>query len=631
MPTISGHLLPWLRHPPETFRADLRALAKAAAPPTPAQLADMAGHALDLDQLLALDRVAARGGQAGFAGLRLALLTDGMADYAAPALRATGLRHGFALSLFVPPYGQATAEILDPAGEMAAFRPEAVLRAWTAESLGLTTPRMAPAEAEAAVAAALARATRETTQLQATGAAIVILETLPLPADPWAGHLDRRFAGAVRAQIAAFNTGLAALAGAQAAVLLDTDHLAATVGYAAWQDAALWHRAKVPMALEVIPLYADHVLRLLRAARGRSAKCLVLDLDNTLWGGVIGDDGLEGIRIGQGSAEGEAFLAVQRYALMLKARGIVLAVCSKNEAAAARLPFEQHPDMALRLDDIAVFVANWTDKATNLATIARTLNIGTDALVFLDDNPAERARVRQSLPEVAVPEVGEDPARYPSTVAQAGYFEALALTADDAARAEQYRANAARTAEMAEIGDYDAYLASLDMRCEIRPFDATGRARIAQLINKSNQYNLTTRRYTEAEVAMVEADPACFACQVRLADRFGDNGMISVVIFRKAGPEWHCDTWLMSCRVLKRRVEEAVLAHVVAAARAAGATALTGNYIPSAKNAMVADHFARLGFALQGGGAGGQTDWRLDLAHWQAPVLPMRIDALSPV
>jgi len=353
--------------------------------------------------------------------------------------------------------------------------------------------------------------------------------------------MDRRAPGSPAAQVAAVNAAMADLCDSHAAVLFDVDALAALVGRDAWCDIGLWHRAKQPVALEFVPLYAEKFAQLLRALRGRAGKCLVLDLDNTCWGGIIGDDGLEGIAIGHGSAAGEAHLALQHYALDLKARGVVLAVCSKNEEAAARLPFEKHPDMALRLDDIAVFVANWTDKASNLAHIAKVLNIGVDALVFLDDNPAERA-----------------------------------LSADDAQRAEQYRANAQRAVAMETIGDYDAYLRSLDMVCTLAPFDRTGRTRIAQLINKSNQFNLTTRRYTEADVAAMETDPDIFALQVRLTDKFGDNGMISVVVFRKGPRDWVCDTWLMSCRVLKRRVEEAVLAAVAYAARAEGAQRLVG-------------------------------------------------------
>jgi FkbH-like protein len=288
-------------------------------------------------------------------------------------------------------------------------------------------------------------------------------------------------------------------------------------------------------------------------------KCLVLDLDNTLWGGVVGDDGMHGLVLGQGDAVGEAFLAVQRAAGWLHSRGVLLAVCSKNDDAVARAAFRDHPDMLLRLEDIAVFQANWHDKATNLRAIATALSIGPAALVLLDDNPAERALVRSELPEVAVPELPADPAGYPAVLLAAGYFEALGFTTEDRARAGHYRADAQRAALATSCVDMDAYLQSLEMTIHFAPFDVVGRARIAQLTNRSNQFNLTTRRRDEAALSALESRADAFTLQIRLADRFGDNGMIGVVICTAAGTDWVIDTWLMSCRVLNRRVEEAVL------------------------------------------------------------------------
>jgi FkbH-like protein len=362
------------------------------------------------------------------------------------------------------------------------------------------------------------------------------------------------------------------------------------------------------------------------ALRGKSRKCLVLDLDNTLWGGTIGDDGIEGITLGQGDATGEAFLEVQRTALALRDRGIVLAVSSKNDDAVARTAFAAHPDMLLRADHIAVFQANWNDKATNIAAIARELSLGIDALVFLDDNPVERNFVREALPQVAVPELPHDPALYSRTLAAAGYFETVAFSAEDRKRAEYYQDNARRVALQSNVGDLDAYLASLEMRISFRPFDEEGRARIAQLINKSNQFNLTTRRYSEAEVAGIEADPEVLSLQVRLVDRFGDNGMIGVVVARPRDAETlEIDTWLMSCRVLGRRVEHAVLREIVLQARARGVSKLIGVYLPTAKNAMVAEHYAKLGFALVARAESGASTWELHTAV-ELEAAPMAVD-----
>ena len=281
--------------------------------------------------------------------------------------------------------------------------------------------------------------------------------------------------------------------------MLDVASLAETVGLANWHSPAQWNIAKFAFDAKFLPLYADHVGRILGALRGKSRRCLVLDLDNTVWGGVIGDDGLEGIVIGQGDATGEAYLDVQRTALALRERGVVLAVASKNSDEIARSVFREHPEMLLRENHIAVFQANWNDKATNISAIANELALGIEAMVFLDDNPVERGLIREMLPQVAVPELPDDPALYARTLAAAGYFEAIAFSEEDRQRAEFYQDNARRVTLQKQAGDVDAYLVSLNMRIDFRPFDATGRSRIAQLINKSNQFNLTTRRYTEAE------------------------------------------------------------------------------------------------------------------------------------
>jgi FkbH-like protein len=290
----------------------------------------------------------------------------------------------------------------------------------------------------------------------------------------------------------------------------------------------------------------------------------------------------------------------------------VLAVSSKNTDEVARAPFEQHPEMLLKLDHIAVFQANWNDKATNIQAIAEELSLGLDSIVFLDDNPAERGLVRKLLPQVAVPELPEDPSDYARILAAGGYFEAVTLAAEDLKRAGFYQDNAKRAILQKQAGGVDAYLASLDMTITFQPFEGKGRARIVQLINKSNQYNLTTRRYTEPEILELESDPKVFTLQVRLADIFGDNGMISVVICRPAGNDtWEIDTWLMSCRVLGRKVEHSVLRKIVEHARAAGIHKLIGTYRPTDRNKLVADHYARLGFNKVQEEESGLTAWEL--------------------
>jgi FkbH-like protein len=379
-----------------------------------------------------------------------------------------------------------------------------------------------------------------------------------------------------------------------------------------WHSHKQWYAGKLPFDARYLPLYADHVARVLGALRGKSRRCLVLDLDNTLWGGVIGDDGLEGIVIGQGDAAGEAYLDVQRMALALNERGIVLAVSSKNDEAIARRPFREHSEMLLREDRIAIFQANWADKASNVAAIAKELNLGLDAMVLVDDNPAERELVRSTFPDVAVPELPEDPSQYARYIAAAGYFEAASFSQDDSNRIRSYRADARRIEIRDAAADLDSYLTALDMRIAFRPFDAANRSRIASLINKSNQYNLTTRRYGEIDVAGFEIDPKIFTLQVRLEDRFGDNGTISLVICRATGPnQWEIDTWVMSCRVLGRRVEHAVLNEILEHARRRGIETIVGSFVPSGRNELVRDHYSRLGFTLLERDAAGPSQWTI--------------------
>jgi FkbH-like protein len=372
-------------------------------------------------------------------------------------------------------------------------------------------------------------------------------------------------------------------------------------GIERWHDPALWHRSKQEIALTAAPLYGDLVGRLLAAKQGRSFKCLVLDLDNTIWGGVIGDDGLEGIVLGQGDPLGEAYVAFQEFARELSRRGIVLAVCSKNDEANALEPFDKHPEMVLRRPDIVSFVANWSDKPTNIRAIAQELNVGLDSLVFLDDNPFERNFVRKELPMVAVPEVADDPAYYARAIADAGYFEGLSITDEDRERTSQYQGNKARDAlRRSSATNLEDYLRGLEMRLVWKRFDRLGLQRIVQLINKSNQFNLTTRRYTEEDVLSVMADPAAFGLQLRLLDRFGDNGVIAIVVGRLQPTDRDIviDTWLMSCRVLGRQVEPTTLNLIAQEARKLDARRIVGEYLPTSKNGMVKDHYERLGFII---------------------------------
>jgi FkbH-like protein len=608
--------LQWLPRVSEEFPARLKALGNSTGP-LGRELRAVALHALDLNQLTKLAKAIGKARSdatslSPLAPFRLAVLSNSTIDLVVPALVASAARHGIALEVIQPSYDQVAQEALTPDSKVNRSKPDAVLLALDYRALPLKLS-LGDAEASSAtVQGVIGYLQALRGGIKANSNAVCIFQSFAPPVETLFGSLDRALKGTLRNLIDAINRELAEYVSGSGDVLLDVAALAETVGLADWHNTQLWNMAKFSFSDELIPLYADHVARTLAAIRGGGAKVLILDLDNTIWGGVIGDDGLDGIQVAQGDARGEAHLAVQRLALDLRQRGILLAVSSKNTDEVARMPFEEHPEMLLKLEHIAVFQANWNDKATNIQAIAEELSLGLDSMVFLDDNPAERGLVRKLLPEVAVPELPEDPAYYARTLAAAGYFEAVAFANEDLKRAGFYQDNAKRASLQKQVGGVDAYLASLDMTITFQPFDATGRARIVQLINKSNQYNLTTRRYTDPEVTAAENDPEVFTLQARLADIFGDNGMISVVICRPAeAGAWEIDTWLMSCRVLGRKVEHMVLREVLRHANAAGIHKLIGIHRPTDRNKLVADHYARLGFTKVGEEESGSTRWEL--------------------
>jgi FkbH-like protein len=621
--------LEWLPRPPEDFSKRCRALREAPGK-AGLQVRSLASFGLDENKLsrLANSIEAVRSRPDGLHPLtpfRLGIISNATSHFMVPALTATAPRHGIALECIEANYGQVMQEAIAADSMINQSRPDAVLVALDYRGLALDAPWGDVSAADGVVAGALEELRVIGAALRKNSGAICIFQTLARPVESTFGNMDLSLPGTHRNVIDVFNRTLARdLAGTED-LLLDVAGLAETVGLSAWHDPALWNMGKIPFANACLPIYADLACRLIAALRGKSRRCLVLDLDNTLWGGVIGDDGLEGIVLGQGDPQGEAFLGVQRTALALRQRGIVLAVSSKNSDEIARLPFQNHPEMLLRENHVAVFQANWNDKATNIQAIAKELSLGLESFVFLDDNPAERRLVRDMLPEVAVPELGEDPALYVRTLLAAGYFEAVAFSAEDQKRAEFYQDNARRVALQRATGDLDAYLDTLGMTITFQPFDEVGRARITQLINKSNQFNLTTRRYSETQVGEIEADPDCFTLQVRLADTFGDNGMISVIICRRDANDWQIDTWLMSCRVLGRRVERAVLQELVDQARALGITRIFGAYRPTERNRLVEDHYSKLGFTECRCPTEGSTLWSLDVANCKEVRLPMKV------
>ncbi len=548
--------------------------------------------------------------------IRLAILGSCTFSHLHGGIRVAAMRRGMQAQVYENEYGQYWQELADPESALHAFKPTAVLLALDAHHLAAgVSASMEEADAAAALREMIGQI-RECWRMIREAFACQIIQQMPLPVHPpLLGNNEQRLAGSRAAFIDRLSAELRAAADAANVDLLALDARAARDGLNAWHDPGLWHRAKQEISPAAAPMYGELVMRLIAAKQGRSFKCLVLDLDNTVWGGVVGDDGLEGLVLGQGSALGEAFVAFQQYARELSRRGVILAVCSKNDEANAVKPFEKHPEMVLKRGDIASFMANWTDKPANIRAIAEELNIGLDSLVFIDDNPFERTLVRQELPMVAVPEVSDDPTGFPRTLADAGYFEGLAVTEEDRARSGQYQENRQRDALRASSTDLPSYLRGLEMQLIWRRFDQVGLQRVVQLINKSNQFNLTTRRYTEDDVLAVMRDARAFGLQLRLLDRFGDNGVIAILIGRlRNDDDLYIDTWLMSCRVLGRQVEPTSLNLIAAEARRLGAKRLIGEYIPTKKNGMVKDHYSKLGFTVAETDAAGGSRSVLDLA-----------------
>ncbi len=392
----------------------------------------------------------------------------------------------------------------------------------------------------------------------------------------------------------------------------DINYLSAQYGLEQWSDPFYWHSYKYALCVPAIPEFAFSVAKIIKSVYGKNKKAFVLDLDNTLWGGVVGDDGVENLVLGHETSAGQVYCAFQEYLKAYKEFGILLNIASKNdhENAVAGL---NHPAGVLRPDDFIKIKANWEPKDRNLLQIAEELNLMPDSMVFVDDNPAEREIVRAQVPGAAVPEMPAEPAHYAKIIDRSGFFEVTGLSEDDRRRTAMYQENDRRMQEQAAFADYEEYLKALAMKAEIEPFTAVYMARIAQLTNKSNQFNLTTRRYSQPEIEAVAADPAYITLYGKLEDKFGDNGVISVVIGHRQEQVLHMDLWIMSCRVLKRDMEFAMMDTLAERCMEAGITEIRGYYYPTAKNAMVKEFYSRQGFDKIEEDAAGNTKWRLVL------------------
>jgi FkbH-like protein len=610
-------------------KVEIKALLSSGNPEFWNRLAVLTQEATDFDELFQLStlRKKALARQVPRPGvvpkkLRLAIIGGYNFYPLRDLVEHIGEMEGVPCELWVGDYDNYISEIMDETGALYAFGPQAILLMPSEQRCKypgkLTDSRQAQQdEAGRAVDSLLQLARRLHDKTQGE----IILTNFMLPARFDLGPYRSRSLGSDWSFRKWVNLELG-LNAPSYLHMCDLEFLANRLGGLPAQDDRAWFESKQPCSSALLPGLAREVVHLLSSLRRAPKKVLVLDLDNTLWGGVVADDGIEGIEVGDTSPRGEAFKAFQKYIASLKERGVLLAVASKNDRDKAAEVFLKHPEMILRMDDFVSFKANWEPKSDNIRQMAEELNLGLDSFVFVDDNPAEIEIVRQFVPEVETILLGPDPAEYVAKLQDCRLFEPRNITSEDVERTQQYQSETQRKALAATITDMDAYWESLAMEGEISEFTKLDVPRLSQLINKSNQFNLTTRRRSEADLLGLMEEPDVVGFSFRLKDRFGDHGLISIVIARKSGAVMTIDTWLMSCRVLKRQVEEEVLNELARLAQKRGCALLEGVYLPTAKNEMVRDFYRRMGFALTQEDADGRK-FELSLASFQP--LPSKI------
>lgn len=529
---------------------------------------------------------------------RLAVLGNCATQFFSAAVQGYGRKLGLNLNVFDGDYNQMDAQLLDPGSEVFAFSPDEIL-------LWIATDKVYEEFLDERTEERVTFATRYLEKIRhywdliaKNGHSRVLQMNFTEIDDKALGNYSCKTELSFIYQLRKLNYLLQdAMASRKDVYPVDLLAVQLHLGQETYYDGPLYYNAKVTASLNALPFVAKAVTDVLLAMTGRIKKCVVLDLDNTLWGGVIGDDGMGNIEIGE-LGRGHAFTDFQRWLKQLKECGIILAVCSKNEEATAKEPFEHHEEMVLRLDDISIFVANWEDKASNIRFIQQTLNLGMDSMVFLDDNPFERNLVRTMIPEIEVPELPEDPALYLGYLQSCNYFDTVSYSGENAKRTKQYQEEMVRIQLQQQFNTVDDYLISLEMVGEARAFEPMRYARIAQLTQRSNQFNLRTIRYTEDEIQSIAENEQYLTLYFMLRDKFGDHGLVSVVILEKRQDNTlFIDTWLMSCRVLKRGMEEFIVNHLIREAAKNGFAAVIGEYIPTPKNAMVKGIYPAMGFA----------------------------------
>ncbi len=537
----------------------------------------------------------------GLKTIRVALLGDTSTQLLAIALRGAAHDYGFNPEILETDFNQVERQVFDPNSALYGFNPDVIILFQSSHKLLEKYNQTEPAERDLLAKNRLVLVENIRTAINTRLNAQIICYNYNEIDDAVFGSFGNKVNSSFIFQLRKLNVELMEFAAEHPDFYLcDLSSIQNQLGKAALFQPSVYVNTEMVLSIDALPKVAYRTVDIISAIYGKFKKCVVFDLDNTIWGGVIGDDGLENIQIGH-LGIGKAFTEFQHWLKKLKDRGIILAVCSKNTEAIAKEPFEKHPDMVLRLDDIAVFVANWNNKADNLRQIQSVLNIGFDAMVYLDDNPFERDMVKQHIPELTVPELPNDPADYLEYLYALNLFETASFTPADAERTHQYQTEAQRSLEQQSYVDEDGFLQSLGMASAVESFNAFNTPRVAQLSQRSNQFNLRTVRYSVADIEKLASSPCYYNFTFTLEDKFGDNGLVCVVILKKETEETlFIDTWMMSCRTLNRGMEKFVLNTIVATAVQNGFTKLKGEYLPTAKNEMVKGHYANLGFKPEG-------------------------------
>jgi FkbH-like protein len=556
----------------------------------------------------------------GLETIRVALLGDTATPFLVQALRGTGFDRGLNLQIWEADFNQIERQVADPASELYKSDPQVIIIFHSSHKLLLHYNKQKPEDYAALAENRLELIGQLCTTIEGRLRSKIIYYNYTEINDAIFGNYANKTETSFLFQLRKLNYGLMQYAAAHPNFYLcDLSTVQNQIGKLNLFHSSVYVNSDMVLSIDALPAVAATTLDLIGAFSGRIRKCLILDMDNTIWGGVIGDDGIENIQLGT-LGIGKAFTELQYWVKKLKYRGIILAVASKNTESVVLDAFDRHPDMVLTKEDIAVFKVNWDNKVDNIRQIQATLNIGFDSMVFLDDNPFERNMVREAIPSITVPELPEDPADYLEYLYTLNLFETTSLSDEDMERTKLYQTQAIRNQEMQAYSNEDDFLAGLNMHSDVESFNSFNTPRVAQLSQRSNQFNLRTVRYTEAEIAKLADSQDIFTFSFTLEDKYGDNGIICVVILKKETDDTlFIDSWLMSCRVLKRGMENFTLNTQVAAAKQKGFRFLKGEYLPTAKNEMVKAHYQQLGFQPSG------DYWLLDLDIYEHKKTPIKL------